>query len=131
MNSESESEENARLKSSNYGKLPGGKRKKDDLEGEEAVNVTSYSKAESGGKASRQQYTGIIKEVTQLKNNFRKLQKSVQCDLSEIKENLRLLCEKLGHKYFKKVSYPGTSEKISSANDSSNSDDGTFVAPKA
>ena len=26
---------------------------------------------------------------------------------------------------------PGTSEKISSANDSSNSDDGTFVAPKA
>ena len=54
MNSESESEENARLKSSNHGKLPGGKRKKDDLEGEEAVDVTSYCKAESGGKVSRQ-----------------------------------------------------------------------------
>ena len=72
-----------------------------------------------------------MKEVTQLKNNFRKLQKSVQSGLSEIKKNLRLLCEKLGHKYFTKVSYPGTSEKISSANDSSNSDDGTFVSPKA
>jgi len=71
-----------------------------------------------------------MKEVTQLKN-FRKLQKSVQSDLSEIKEILRLICEKLGHKYSTKVSFPGASEKISSANDSSKFDDGTFVAPKA
>ena len=68
-----------------------------------------------------------MKEVSQLK---KKLQKSVQSDLSEIKENLKLLCEKLSHKYSTKVSSFGTSEKISSANDFSNSNDGTFVAPK-
>jgi len=93
------------LKSGHHEKLPGAKRKKVDLEEEEAVDVTSDSKAESGGKASRQEYTGIMKEVTQLKN-FKKLQKSVQSDLSEIKKNLKLLCEKLGHKYSTKVSSP-------------------------
>ena len=52
MNGESESEEDARLKSGHHGKLPGGKRKKVDLEEDEAVDITSDFEAESGGKAS-------------------------------------------------------------------------------
>ena len=56
MNGEAIAEEEARLKKTHHGKIPGGKRKKIDTKEEEVVPVSSGSEEETSRKGNKREY---------------------------------------------------------------------------
>ena len=124
-NGEPEEEEDARLKKHHHRQIPGGKRKKIDIEEKEAENISSGSEGEPSGrvKMPKKKINKLKKEHIGLKDSFNKFKRSVKEDLSEIKWNLRRLFKKLGRKYTKKVSSLSISEDISSTKGSNDGSD--------
>jgi len=84
MNGESKAEEEARLKS-HHGKIPGDKRKKDDIKEEDTVPVSFDSEVKISWKTNKKEYIKFRKKISGLKDKFNHFRRTIQADLSEIK----------------------------------------------
>ena len=56
INGESKVEEEARLKKTHHGKIPGGKSKKADIKEEDTVSISSNSKERISRKTNKKEY---------------------------------------------------------------------------
>ena len=124
MNGESKVEEEARLKKTHHGKIPGGKRKKADIKEEDTVHVSSDSEEKISKKANKKEYIKLRKEISGLKDKFNHFKRTVHADLSEIKWNLNRLIKKLSHKYSERGNSPSSNTSCDSDQFDDSSDNG-------
>jgi len=84
INGESKVEEEARLKKTHHGKIPGGKRKKAVIKEEDIVPISSDSEKRIS-RIYKKLFIKLRKKISRLKDKFNHFQKTVQADLSESK----------------------------------------------
>ena len=85
MHDESKAEEKARLKKTHHEKIPGGKRKKADIKGEDIVPISSDSEEKISRKINKKEYIKLREKISGLKDKLNYFRRSIQADIFQIK----------------------------------------------